>query len=95
MVSLNSSAIATYAIVLIVTSQLRLQPWHHSLSFVVPRICRIRSKKSRSLYRVNQYRPRIPNIAAVQLHVALIIMQQLPNQHDLVEVHRTRAVVRS
>jgi hypothetical protein len=43
MVSLNSSAIATYAIVLIVTSQLRLQRWHHSLSVVVPRICRIRS----------------------------------------------------
>ena len=60
-----------------------------------PMKARAARKNNRGLYRVNQYRPRITNMTAAQLHAASIITKHLPNQPNLIKVHRTGPTVGS
>ena len=61
------------------------------LSQPAPMKARAARKNNRGLYRVNQYRPRIPNMTAAQLHAASIITPNLTNQPYVIKVHRPRA----
>ena len=65
-----------------------LLPAGASLSQAIPMKASAARKNNRGLYRVNQYRPRISHILAAQKHAALVIAPNLPNQPNVVEVHR-------
>ncbi len=46
---------------------------------------------NRGLYRVNQYRPRVLNVAAAQMHAASTTASRLLSQPKVIELYRSYA----